>query len=123
MMPLNAYSKNIVKSKMADFDYIKADKVEGFLLQLDRYENKRLYASYIQRYFEITRKETFTIVNSLMEQDIIDPCFQIKIGERFLPGEYNNLSEIPETIFDEENGYDVTVKYEDNIFVFYKVNV
>lgn len=123
MMPLNAYSKSIAKSKIAKFDSVNADQVDVFLSKLDDYNNKRLYASYIQKFFNINQKETFFIINSLLDSNIIDPRFQIKVGDRFLSGEFKKLSDVPETIFDEENGHDISIKYKDNIFVFYRVNV
>ncbi|HFC9362374.1 TPA: hypothetical protein QFC14_000003 [Enterococcus faecium] len=97
------------------------EKIDIFLEELDKFVSKRLYASYIRRFFGINPTETFKIINALLDLGIIIPKYQIKLGSNYLPKSYNNLIEIPLKIVDEETYETIHINFEKNVFVFYKV--
>ncbi|HAQ2179930.1 TPA: hypothetical protein QFV23_001104 [Enterococcus faecium] len=119
-MSLNPCSKNIARLRIQELQ-LAPEKIDIFLEELDKFVSKRLYASYIRRFFGINPTETFKIINALLDLGIIIPKYQIKLGSNYLPKSYNNLIEIPLKIVDEETYETIHINFEKNVFVFYKV--
>lgn len=114
--------KNTAKVELSKLQVTPNQNLDTLLDKLDSYEHKRLYASVVQRILKSTPKGTYEVLNTLISLGILKRNYQIKIRDNFLPEEFQNLSDIPESIFDEHQGYDIPVRYEDNVFIFYRVN-
>lgn len=114
--------KNTAKAELSKLQVTPNQNLDTLLDKLDSYEHKRLYASVVQRILHSTPKDTYEVLDTLISLGILKRNYQIKIRDNFLPEEFQNLSDLPESIFDEDQGYDIPVRYEDNVFIFYRVN-
>ncbi|WP_068164920.1 hypothetical protein [Pseudolactococcus plantarum] len=121
-MSLNQYSKHTAKSKIIKLGITTPELVDSFLNSLDNFKNKRIYTSYVQRKFSISKQDSRKIISILVDSDILITVFQIKIRDKTFPKEYTTFSEIPDFIFDDDLYADLKVDLTKDVFVFFKVN-
>lgn len=102
--------KNLSHSKLGDFFHY-----------LENPKNIRLYESVLRRYLDVSMKDSLDIIELLVSMDIIEPVYRLKLQDRFIEGEYNDLKDIPSTIFDDERYEDIKIDFSRNVFVYFKV--
>ena len=114
--------KFIAKTNLVNKSILTDDQISKLITFLENLNNRRVYASAIQRLLSLTKVETYNLIEILLENCILLRRYQIKLRDNYFPGEYVNFYEIPSSIYDEDKDEDIEISIEKHIFVFYKVN-
>ena len=92
------------------------------LSYLENINDRRIYASALQRRLSLTNNETYEIIEKLLDIEFLVRRYQIKINDTFYPDEYRSFIDVPSNIYLEEEDEYLKVDLKNHLFVFYRVN-
>ena len=112
--------KNILPSDISD-EQIILQKLYKTLNDFNK-KPKYLYASMIQRSLRTNQQQTLAILTNLVNENILNRIYLIRIGDETISKVYQKFIDIPETITVEDSGEELRVSLENHVFVCYEVN-